>query len=235
MMLAPSSRRVSSNEPWISAAHEGVRRQADDPDQAVDGVAHAQRLELPRLLEHALDPAREAQHRDDEEQRPEHGDVGVGPGGGGEHVAHRLGAAAGEVVAVDEALRGVLAPDVRQDRAGDDRERDERRQGARRERDGAIEARDALEAVDRAQHEGRAQPERQRPQHPLAIDPRSSSASRAVDRPRRHGQLLVGVAESVVPGRRRDQGARIPFAGGAGAPRAAAARGARRSDGRGGR
>ena len=78
-------------------------------------------------------------------------------------------------------------------------------------------SRDALEAVDRPQDERGAQPERQRPQHALAIDPRSRRHQRAVDRPRWHWQLLVGVAESVVPGRCCDQGARITFAGGAGA------------------
>ena len=82
---------------------------------------------------------------------------------------HRLGAAAGQLVTVDDALGRALAAEpggqalvtivsgiVRGERAGG--------QGDR-----AVEARHLLEAVDDAQHELRPQPERERADDALAI------------------------------------------------------------------
>ena len=91
------------------------------------------------------------------------------PDGRREDVPDRLGAAARQLVAVDDALRGALAPELRGHRAGDDRQRDRGGERAGGQRDRAVEARHLLEPVDDAQHELRPQPERQRADDALAI------------------------------------------------------------------
>ena len=57
------------------AADGHIQREPADPEQPVERVAHAQRLELPGLLEQALDGAGEAQDRDQEEQEPDDADA----------------------------------------------------------------------------------------------------------------------------------------------------------------
>jgi hypothetical protein len=63
-------------------------------------------------------------------------------------------------------------PSSDDDGARDDRQRDERRERSRGQGDRAVEARDLLKPVDDAQHELGPQPERQRPNGPLAIQAR---------------------------------------------------------------
>ena len=91
------------------------------------------------------------------------------PVGRREDVPDRLGAAARQLVAVDDALGRALAPELRRHRARDDQQRDRRGERAGRQRDRAVESRDLLKPVDDAEHELRPQPERQRPHDALAI------------------------------------------------------------------
>ena len=90
-----------------------VDGEAADPEQPVERVADAQRLELPGLLEQPLHGAREAQDRDQEEEEPDEAEARARARRRREDVLDRLGAAAGEVVAVDDALGGALAAEVR--------------------------------------------------------------------------------------------------------------------------
>ena len=91
------------------------------------------------------------------------------PDGRREDVRDRLGAASGQLVAVDDALRRVLAAELRGHGAGDDRQRDRGRERAGGQRDRAVESRELLEPADDAEHELRPQPERERPHDALAI------------------------------------------------------------------
>jgi hypothetical protein len=150
-------------------AEAHVERQAADPQQAIEAVAHAQRLELPRLLEQPLHGPREAEQRDQEEQGPDQAEARA-RAGRREDVLHRLRTAARQPIAVDDAVGGVLPAEVRRQRARDDRQRDDRGQRARRERHRAVEADDLLEAVDDPQDELWPQPERQGANDPLTID-----------------------------------------------------------------
>ncbi|HKR99259.1 MAG TPA: AfsR/SARP family transcriptional regulator, partial [Candidatus Dormibacteraeota bacterium] len=88
-------------------------------------------------------------------------------------------------------MRRILGVDARQDRADDDRQRNQSGERAGRERDRAIEASHPLKPVQHAQHERRPQPERQDPRDPLAVDAR---ACRIATEPRDETGFIV-VAE----------------------------------------
>ena len=188
-------------------------RQPGDPDQPVERVADAQRLELPGLLEQPLHGAAEAQHRDQQEEEPDDAEARARAGGRREDVPDRLGAASGQVVPVDDAVGRALAAELRGHRARDDHQRDRGRERGRGQCDRAVESRDLLEAVDDAEHELRPQPERQRADDALAVSPRSRIGAG-------HGQVLSAGAAG------RARSARTP---GRAAPFCAQAAGARSS------
>jgi hypothetical protein len=151
------------------AAERGIQQEPADPQQAVDAVAHAQRLELPGLLEQPLRSPREAQDRNQQKERSHDTEARARACGRREDVPDRLRAAAGQAVALDDALGRALAPQLHGERTDEDHQRDHRRQRAGGQRDRTIEATDLLEPVDDAEHELRTQPERQGPHDALAI------------------------------------------------------------------
>ena len=65
-----------------------------------------------------------------------------------EEFLDRIGPFPREVVAVDDPVCGVVRPELGQNAAADDHEWDQRRQRDGRQRQGAIEPGDSLEAVD---------------------------------------------------------------------------------------
>jgi len=60
-------------------------------------------------------------------------------------------------------MRSVLGVDARQDDANNDRQRNQSGQRAGGKRDRAVKAGHPLKPIERAQHERRPKPERQRP------------------------------------------------------------------------
>src|SRR3954468_21247257 len=121
------------------AAEREVRDETGDPEQPVEGVADAQRGELPRLLEQTLHGAGEAQDSDEEEEESDDADAGARPRGRREDVLDRLGAASAQVVALDDAVGRALAPELRGDGAGNDRQRDRGRERTGGQGDRAVE------------------------------------------------------------------------------------------------
>ena len=111
------------------AVEPEVHRESADPEQPVEGVAHAQRLELPGLLEQPLHGTGEAQDRDHQEEDADDAEARARARRAQEDVPDRFRAAAGELVAVDDVVGGVLAPQLGGEDAGDDRQRDHGRQG----------------------------------------------------------------------------------------------------------
>ena len=166
---------------------EDPRREPDDPQQPVERVAHAQRLELPRQLEQPLYRSGEAQDRDQHEEHREDPDARGRARGRREDIRHRLGAAPGQLIAVDDALGRLPAPQLRRHAAGDDGQRDRGRERAGGQGDGAVEPRHLLEPADHAKHELRPQPERQRPYDALAAQLLTATLTPRDD----HGELAV--------------------------------------------
>ena len=166
---ALSSRRLRPSAAWRRPLR--ARYSASPPIQSspLNVLRTLSGLELPGLLDQPLHAAGEAQDRDHEEQEPDDAEARALPVGRREDVLDRLGAASGQLVAVDDALGRALAPELRGHGAGDDHQRDRRRERAGGQRDRAVESRHLLKPVDDAQHELRPQPERQRPHDALAV------------------------------------------------------------------
>ena len=89
---------------------EDPHREPADPQQPVERVAHAQRRELPGLLEQPLHGSGEAEDRDQQEEAPDDADARAGSRGRREDILDGLGAATGQLVAVDDALGRLPAP-----------------------------------------------------------------------------------------------------------------------------
>ena len=83
----------------------------------------------------------EAQHRDQEEEDPDDAEARARARRRREDVLDRLGAAAGQLVAVDDALGGPLPPSCEVTRAGDDHQRDRGGERAGGQGDRAVEPR----------------------------------------------------------------------------------------------
>ena len=186
--VAVSSRRLRPSAAWRTPLSGEVQREPADPEQAVERVADAQRAELPGLLEQPLHRAGEAQDRDQQEEEADDAEAGARARGRREDVLDRLGAAAGELVAVDDAVGRALAPELRGHGAGEDGQGDRGRERAGGQGDRAVEARHLLKAVDDAQHELRPQPERQRPHDALAVHAADAACHRSARERRRLGE-----------------------------------------------
>ena len=88
---------------------------------------------------------------------------------GDEDVIDRGGAAAGQLVAVDDAVGRALAPELSGRSADDDGQWNRGGECAGGQGDRAVEARNLLEPVDDAQHELRPKPECQGTHDALAL------------------------------------------------------------------
>ena len=107
---ALSSSRLRPSGRVEEAGGGQVRRERADPEQPVERVADAQRLELPGLLEQPLHAAGEAQDRDQEEEEADDAQARVRARGRREDVGDRRGAASGQLVAVDDAVGRASCP-----------------------------------------------------------------------------------------------------------------------------
>ena len=166
------------------AADGEVQREPADPEQPVERVADAQRGRAPRSARTAAArravKLRTAIRRKREPRMPM---LVLVARRRREDVLDRLGAAARQAVAVDDPLGRALASELRRHGAGDDRQRDHRRQRPGGEGDRAVEARHLLKAVDDAEQELGPQPERERPRDALAVHaPRRLGSRRRVGR-----------------------------------------------------
>jgi hypothetical protein len=92
-------------------AERDEHREPTDPEQRVDRVAHAQRRQLPGLLEQTLHDASEAQDREQQEDETQETEARARVRGRRQDVPDRVRAVSGQVVALDYALGGALAPE----------------------------------------------------------------------------------------------------------------------------
>ena len=184
--------RARRRRSWRAGSRSAdVQREPADPQQPVERVAHAQRLELPRLLDQPLHPAREAQDRDEQEQEPEHAEARARAGGRREDVPDRLGPAARQLVAGDDPVGGAPAAELGGDGAGDDHQRDRGRQRAGGERDRAIEPATRWNRLTtRSTKSGRSQNVSVR----ATRSPRTAEPTGLFDRLLRRGAATVGLA-----------------------------------------
>ena len=214
---AVSSRRPRPSAAWMRPLAARYAAEPADPQEPVEGVADAQRAELPGLLEQPLHAPAEAQDRDHEKEESDDAEACVRAGGRREDVRDRLGAASRQLVTVDDAVGRALPPELRGHRARDDRQRDRRGERGGGQRDRAVESRDLLKPVDDAEHELGPQPERQRPHDALAIHvPLPVGLGGIIAR---HGYVLSDRAAARRRIRDRWGGAETPVPSGGAAPR----------------
>ena len=132
--------------------HERVRAEADDPRQLADQRVGQLRVQAPDLQVHALQRAREAEHRVEHDHDADHADRAAHFAARRKQRARGARAGAGE----PEALHEVLAEVARagRDRLEDDAQRDHRDEQLRGQRERAVDHLDAHEFVDRLAREG---------------------------------------------------------------------------------